>query len=340
MTSEILHKTFHILKKEQYSSIAEYDPNPNLVTDGADEGYQQLIDDICKRYSGRGGKGYGYFEEDTDNYPMSTIMQNYFVDKSQSFYDISKRMMNVLVKESSQETGATGGDVVITHYRDNGREYLLVAIVTEKTGSNRSGWSIKKTTFFDINNLRFAGRIDLTGWQNGDERYISFLKGTKSVSVYFKKFLGCNDELLASKETTKLTKAILNFAQEQNLSGETRDQFIEKVHNHLKEISDKEEEFILEVFVNAIWPEDPEVLETYLSSDEIKLSNGFIPDKRSLKSLTNFAGQTKTWRISFNRQAINDGDITYNKGEILIKNIPKELQASLEREIASDVDDE
>lgn len=267
---------------------------------------------------------------------MPSIMTDYFINHTKNFYDTTLRMMEVLKKNSEEQTAATGGDVVIAHYRDNKREYLLVAIVTEKSGSHRNGWKINKTSFFDVNNMRFAGRIDLTGWQNGDERYISFLKGSKSVSGYFKKFLGCNDELVATQETKKLTSAILEFAHKQNLPGEKREDFIDRVNHYLTEISNHDQEFVLETFANAVWPEAPDILETYLNSDEIKLSNGFIPDKRSLKTLTSFSGKTKTWRLNFSRQAINDGDIVYNDGQILIKNIPKELKNSLDREIASD----
>lgn len=340
MAAEILHRIFHVLKKKQHTSDATLEPNPDKATEGADEGYQQLIDDICDKYAARGGKGYGYFEEDEDSYPMSTIMRNYFVEKSHNFYDTSIRMMNVLKGKSETETGSTGGDVVITHYIDKEREYLLVAIVNERNGSYRSDWEIKKTTFFDVSNLKFAGRIDLTGWKNNDERYISFLKGSGSVSIYFKKFLGCNDELIASKETKKLTEAILNFAQSKDLSGEKRDQFIEKTHDYLKQISDNDQEFDIEVFANAIWSEKPDDLVSYLGSEEIKLSNGFIPDKRSLRSLTSFTGKTKSWRISFNRQAMNDGDIHYLDGVITIKNIPQDLRESLEREVSSENDEE
>lgn len=187
---EIKHVIVHISNKEQ-GEPTSVDPSPaeGQVTEAS----QRLIDDICERYAGRAGKGYGHFEDDHDSYPMSTIISDYIIHNTDDFYACSCRMVNHLSVRSSDQHMATGGYVLFAHIEVDQHEHMLVAVVTATIGSVVEGFDIRDSTYLDIAKLRVAGRIDLTAWQNGTERYISFLKGQDSVSSYFKKFLGCND---------------------------------------------------------------------------------------------------------------------------------------------------
>ena len=52
------------------------------------------------------------------------------------------------------------------------------------------GLSILDSPHLDMAGLQVAGRIDITAWQAGAERYISFLKGRGDVAGWFKRCLG------------------------------------------------------------------------------------------------------------------------------------------------------
>ena len=339
MPAHIKQIIFHVLNKEaNQTQIATFETNPEVDTETGGEGYQQLIDDLCKRYAGRAGKAYGYFEADTDNYPMQNIVSDYFVDKDQNFYDTSLRMISVLTEKARTETFATGGNVVISHYSETDSEYILVAIVNETNPSRKNGWRIEKTNVFDINNLKFAGRIDLTAWQSNAERYISFLKGSGDVSIYFKRFLGCDDTFIATTETKKLVQLLSRFVEEQRLEGADKEAFFEQADTFLKDLADQGNVFEPDIFANAVWPSEPEALQQVLADSEVQLSSGFIPDKRSLQKLTNFSGKTRYWNLGFHRKALSEGDIEYNpsNGTITIHNLPNDLIESLNKEVESD----
>ncbi|WP_337247519.1 nucleoid-associated protein [Proteus sp. G2626] len=322
---EVRNVVVHFLDKEQHGDATQIlSPTMNTVTNAS----QRLIDAICERYSGRTGKGYGHFEGDTDNYPMERIVADY-LNAPDSFYDISVRMMNHLVDRSQQETMATGGYVLFSHIIIGSHEHILIAMVNATTGSAiNDNFIIEDSVYLDIAKLRVAGRIDITAWQNGAERYISFLKGQSTVSNYFKRFLGCNDVLIAKQESEKLKNALQAFVTEQGLEAEEKESFLSRAFEHLRDLSKSTTPLNLDTFVNSVWPHDPDTLSAKLASEELELSDGFIPDGRIIRGLVSFKGKSQYWELKFDRAGINNGSVEYNEenNEIILRNISDELR--------------
>ena len=307
---------YHILNKKQYSSEGTLGINPNQLI--PNDSHRKFLDQLNKAYTGRAGKGYGIFNENEDIYPMPRLLREYLSDNN--FHNLTERMMNILLNKVNNQRLATGGKVFIIHYESENNIYILVAILSEKAGFLAQDWQITENEILDIEHLKFAGRVNLTAWQNNDEsRYISFLKGKDDVSEYFKEFLACNDALIASIETKKLVKFLEEFASDKQFSQEEKTDFFERAKNYLAHISDNNEPFVLETFSNQISPKEPQLLKERLGGEN-GVSDGFIPDKRSIKSLSTYTGKTKHWSLFFTRDAINNGDIYKVEGKIIINN--------------------
>ncbi|MCA8711833.1 nucleoid-associated protein, partial [Escherichia coli] len=199
-------------------------------------------------------------------------------------------------------------------------------------------FEIQESEYLDIAKLRVAGRIDLTGRQNGKERYISFLKGQNSVAGYFKKFLGCNDILIAKQETTKLRNALLEFATERGFEPEAREEFLNKAHEKLKNLNRSGEAFDTQVFANEIWPTAPELLVEKLTNDDLEFSDGFVPDGNVIRGLVSFKGKSKHWSLKFERAALHDGSVLYDSenDKLILTEIPDTLRSEILSELGEE----
>ena len=333
-TIEVKHVVVHILDKEQHGPASTRLSSSEKSVTGAS---QRLIDDICKRYSGRAGKGYGRFEGDLDNYPMERMAGDY-QNGTDDFYQSSCRMMRHLVERAQSENMATGGYVLFAHIMTERHEHLLIAMVNATTGSTiTDDLNIQDSVYLDIAKLRVAGRIDLTAWNEGAERYISFLKGQAEFSNYFKHFLGCNDVVIAARESEKLADALKVFASEKNLDETATAEFLGKAYERLQTLSKNKEPLSIDALANELWPQAPEELSGKLADEELGLSDGFIPDGRVIKRLVSFKGKSEHWKLEFDRAGVLDGSIEYNKedGIIILRNVPDELKEALEKETAS-----
>lgn len=325
----------HIMNKEQQGlATIVYCPHEKPVQQAS----QILCDALTERYSGRASKGYGKFEDDRDSFPMANIVDDYFVNQTHSFYDTSIRMINHLKARADEELMSTGGYVIIAHNEVNASHYLMVAILTSAVGSAVHDFDIQESEYLDIAKLRVAGRIDLTGRQDGKERYISFLKGQNSVAGYFKKFLGCNDILIAKQETTKLRDALLSFATEINLDPEEREDFLNRAHEKLKTLNRSGETFDTQIFANELWPGNPELLVAKLTNEDLQFSDGFVPDGTVIRGLVSFKGKSRNWSLKFDRAALHDGSVQYvaENDKLILSEIPDTLRDEILSELGEE----
>ncbi|UNH27377.1 nucleoid-associated protein [Moellerella wisconsensis] len=316
---------YHVLHKEQQGEgTLDLNPTPFVPN----QAHLNFLDALKKAYTSRAGKGFGTFDIDEDSYPMPRLLRDYL--SNGDFYDLSLRMMNILLNKINGQTLATGGKVFITDYEDQGHDYMLIAILSEKVAFTAQNWQMAENETLDIEHLKFAGRIDLTAWEADESRYISFLKGQGDIAGYFRDFLACNDALFANAETKKLVDSLTEFAAEKNLDLEAKSAFFEQAQFYLRQISDNNEPFILETFANRVWPEEPQTLKDKLGNANDGISDGFVPDKRSIRALSTYTGKTKHWRLSFDREAISSGHISAENDKIIINNPTEELLKAFE----------
>ena len=326
---------YHVLVKEQGSTDdVSVSLNPNVLP--VDDSTDKLLEQLTERYRGKAGKGYGIFEDNTDSYPTSTILEDYLdVNISDDFHFCTERLMNHLLAESQKQAGAKGGKVVFIHYSESNQEYFLVAILTEKLGLMAKDWGLTQDDILNFENLRFAGRINISSWQNKGSkqpRYISFLRGQGEVSGYFKSFMGCSDVLMASQETKVLVEQIKSFATSKNLNSDERAHLTANAKEYLQELADNKPQplqFSMHAFTNRVWPDEPQDLvdffESYGEEHDCHISNGFVPDKRSLRGLVVQSYRTKHWAFSFDDDAIKNHAVQVVDGKVIFHKPPQDI---------------
>ncbi|AOY00666.1 nucleoid-associated protein [Jeongeupia sp. USM3] len=293
---------------------------------------QQLVDQLVDRYSERSGKGYGRFEDDEDGFPVQRLLRQHVVDGAVDFVTLSKLLMQQLLARIEAEPLAAGGYVVIARLEHAGSDYLFIALASEAIGTAiGDGLSIVDSPYLDLTALRVAGRIDLSAWLRGVERCISFLKGRGDVANYFKLFLGCNDVVIALKETQKLVQGLTQFAEREQLPAPQRDALFERAHGMLDEAGDAGAPLSLDQLVEQAWPDAPGLLREALNDDESRIASDFVPDRRAIRPLTHFKAKADHWKIEFDRNSLRSGQVIYDRdnGTLILTEIPEGLRRAL-----------
>lgn len=336
VNSAIIHK----LIKEPHGKASVSERKDELpLTDPV----KKLVIDIQELYRNRTGKGYGRFETDEINYPSSTILSSCFETEDIDFVEASKKLLSVLANKASPVGLATGGFVLMAHIsNESGVGWFVAAIINniESTAIDEKTFEVKDTVHVDLANLRVAGRVCLTDWLNDDEdiRYIGFLKQRGKISDYFKEFLGCSELIVNAEETKKLVSTLKSFAKGKGLDQQKEDDFLQKAYDYCKEKNESDEPLSLDGLANAVWSDNPDELKKTFVDNDVQISDGFVPDKRSLNSLVKMKYRTKYWSLDLDRHAISEGHAHYNqqKGELTLKNLPDAFKAELDRELDDD----
>ncbi len=332
----------HELIKEQHKPASKSLRKSEL--DSSNKNVEKLIVDILGLYEKMPSKSYGRFEKDDVAYPTPSIFRSVFQKKAISFLTASIKLMDVLQSTSNLVPLAKGGFVVMAHVtNENNTDLFVVAMVNNVAGNaiDKKTFDVLETVHVELQNLRVAGKVNLTDWIAGgeDKRYINFLKykGDK-VSEYFKNFLGCNNDIVASKETRKLVDAVKLFAQTEKLDEKSAADFYRRVNDYCRHCADQKDVLSLDGLSNAAWPDQPKKLSDYLATEEIEISSDFIPDKRSLKSLIKIHGKTPFWSVNIDRLAFANGNAKYDpeREALILYNLPNNLREDLICETIND----
>lgn len=338
LENEIVNVIVHSLNKTDGGFVI--DDRKQVLEVG--DTIQRLIDQLAKIYAAKTGKSHGRFEADVDNYPVSKFLDSYYNVGDSDFVATTLQMAEAL-KKTARGTASTGGHVFFAHFKRAADQshYFIVAILNDELGAalNKSK-EVVDALHLDIKGFRLAGRVNLTSWSGGGDKYLSFIKGRgqDKVSEFFKLFLGCNNSIAAVLETQKLGTVLELFTVSQGMEEEQREEFLQSAYTVCKRYADKDVPFEVDAFANEVWPANPGELSSSFEESGLDISDGFIPDKRSLSSLVKFSGATKTWRLTFDRAALSNDEIEFNIEDetLVIKKLPEELIARLRVEVSQD----
>lgn len=331
----IIHKVIvHTLQKDNGEFIVDSRDEVLKVSDIV----QRLIDKLAQLYATKTGKEYGRFEVDEANYPVSTFLKDYLANKV-DFVQASLEMCGTLMRESKQ-TATPGGHVFFAHFTRAAAadkdEYFIVAILNDELGTALKNKEVVDSVHLDIKGFRLAGRVNITKWRGHSDTYLSFLKGRgqEKVSGFFKTFLGCNNSVPAASETKNLAQLLEDFAEQRQMLDNQKSEFLRKAYVICKGYADEDRPFELEVFANELWPESPEELSVWVMNSGVNISDGFVPDKRSLNRLVKFSGKSKHWRLDFDRIALDNKEVVFDKarGTLTISALPEDLLQRMVRE--------
>lgn len=333
MLSQIFHVAIHDLRRKAENDF-EFVVGRNDLKKGST--VVRVVDELHRLYARRSSKSHGKFSADSANFPTQSFIRSYVEQGATDFEALTTSLMTTLVAQARRKPGATGGHVFFVHFEDEARQFIMIAIVNDRLGAAiTKDFDVSDVTTLDLDGFRFAGRINLTSWLNGEERYVGFLKGKGDVAEYFKEFLGCDTTVQDRQDTQSLVAALKYFAEMQKMGVADRDEFLQKAKNICDVSARKREELELTAFTNELFPREPALLLTVLTDDARKINDGFIPDRRALATLVRFKAKTPLWSIEFEREAVTQGKIRYNAGanSLTLNDIPAELAAELKANI-------
>jgi nucleoid-associated protein YejK len=226
---------------------------------------------------------------------------------------------------------ATGGYVVFAHYTFQNEDFLMIVMLNNKKQYNiNDDLSIDEIFSLDIEKLDVANSINITRWDAAEETYLSFARGRKDISNYFRRFIGCTDQTSAKQSSELLKGAFLDYVGELDLDNSEKEDLRNRVFNYCITQTRKKEDISLHHISSMIDEENPELFQEFASSEEYRVSPFVKGHSKTLKSLKFYVYRSKKLTIEFDSGLMNES-IFYNekRNELKIKNIPDELRNQL-----------
>jgi nucleoid-associated protein YejK len=162
----------------------------------------ELISNVKQVYYKKSNPSYGVFNENILSYPFQILLKRYIDDPTQ-FYSFTIDAMNHLLGLINDVSQATGGYVLFAHYGLQEEDFIITVMLNNKRQYNISdNLSIEEIFSLDIDKLDVANFVNVTRWIKGADTYLSFARGHKEISNYFRNFIGCTDQISAKQSST------------------------------------------------------------------------------------------------------------------------------------------
>lgn len=293
-----------------------------------------FVENLKKVYYRNSNPNYGIFDSNDSAYPFQSMLKLY-TDNSSTFYDFTKDAMNHLLGIINAIPQATGGYVIFAHYAINNEDFAMSVMLNNKMQYNiNDKLGIEEIFSLDIEKLDVANFVNITRWRNCEETYLSFARGRKEISNYFRQFIGCTDQTSALQSSQQLKRAFLDYLlfleAEQKITQEEEEDLRNKVFNYCMERTKQKEDISLGHISSMIDNEKPTLFAEFASDEKYRVSANIKGHSKTLKNLKYYIYNSKDLSISFDSNLINKS-IFFNEeiNELRITNIPEGLKRQL-----------
>lgn len=264
--------------------------------------------------------------------------------------DVGIDQLAIAMGKVSSES-ACGGYVIFTQYQDDKFEYLLVGLVTNRTGiyfnENLSPTQMREV---DLGKLHQAAKINITSFQLEKDSYLSFMGGKdKADAAFFTSAFGCTDVVASKKSTSELIRATRDFCS-QNGMQDQREQVVDDVVSYLSsQRSDKQSANLpdVEQILNSHVPsEQAETLtgtfSKFANGNEYSVSQEFQPHNHTLTAITKVKAKADNWSLDFSKKSLglegSGKDIEFDEqtNSIHLKRLPSRVVEQIKQALLAE----
>ncbi|BBB26546.1 nucleoid-associated protein [Amphritea japonica] len=306
------------LIKEADDSVATISEKGGPL-DVSDPMAQQLFNALVTAYGRRSTLTHGSFnQENSEGYPFISGFENFIkgpVDEGK-FLHLCDQALAQLAASLQQPSArsATGGYAIFIYYSSDVFDYLLIALVRDKTGlAFDEELNPTKVIEVDLEKLHQAAKINITTYKEDSDSYLSFI-GTRqqgNITHYFSNALGCTDVVPSKKSTSDLIRASEDFCRRYQLQ-EKQDEIVEDVVSYLsRQREDRQSAYLPDVekiFDDHLPPEHVEkatgAFGKFANSEDYQVSQEFQPHTSTINAYTQVKTKMDNWQLDFARRSL------------------------------------
>lgn len=301
--------------------------------------HQHFMQEVKQVYYNKSNPVYGAFDTSQDDYPYQTFLHSYLAG-SLCFYEFSVKAVVHFENVMNQVTLATGGYVLFCHFEMEA-DFIAVIVLNDKESYMITDTlDVNANARLDIERLDVANFTNCCKWQRQEAVYLSFTRGKKEVSNYFRRFVGCTDYASARQSAANLKRAIHDYLFQSSFGGKRAEAAREEVFAYCEQQIKGGEDLQLRFISSLINADNPDDFALFASGEKYQVSAVF-KGHVSLRSLKYYSFTSKELTLVFDRRLLND-TVIYDeaKNSLLIKNIPTFLQNQLTKRLPISESDE
>lgn len=225
----------------------------------------------------------GVFDDSKGYNAFQSALIEPFLNGDISFIEFSKKATGELADKIPLQ--AEGGILVFMNFiSSDSTQFLTIAMLEHSTQYKENvDLSIEALETLATEKLARAVKIDVMDYQGTDldTQYLSFIKGTRSISKFFQKFVGATDLKSAAKNVKILHDTVVDYCTDLGLTPRETDDVKMRIKEYLENVRRENEEVSLSVVGGLIDQNNSDGFEEYIQEHDLEVSDRFIIDKPS-----------------------------------------------------------
>lgn len=227
---------------------------------------------------------------------------------------------------------SAGGYVLFIRYKEICHEYLFVLMLNDRLGASvTKKLLVEDSLHLDMSKLYVAGRINITHWKDEiakpvGHKYVSFIRGRRSISDYFIDFIGCTNITKPKEATNKIIDILNDYIRENEYEGDDKSRCHKIAGNYLKEcVSENNREASLETLSLRLDEENPGQFFEFASNEKNQMDSLFKVDNPTLGRLFGVKFKQGGLAITMSEEYVKE-HVTIKDGIMTVKDVPQKLQ--------------
>ena len=292
-----------------------------------------LFEQLKQSYLRSSQKQYGFFDNTLQENPLPQWLREQHEGKS-AFDSLSQRAMSHLQQqpEKTDEVFSTHLLFAIETIMDQEQFYVFWITHTEALNITND-LDVTLNLHIDSSKLHYACKLQIEEWlEEESPKYLSLMtsRGNKPLADAFTQFTGFTAGIDLVEQTGEFLNIVDQYAD--TLEPDRVSEYKNTVIYYCVQQDRQGAPVVFEELSNQVNEKAPEHFASFVSERQQDDKNEIHTDRSSLKRYIRFFGRDNHMSISFAADMFGS-DICYDeqKGELLIKKIPKSLRQQLAR---------
>ena len=290
--------------------------------------HQAFMSELKDAYYKKSNPIYGVFDAAADSFPYQKFIGDYLAGKI-TFLEFTDKAVTHFETIINGIPQATGGYVLFCDFETTDKFITAIVLNDKESYFITETLDISNEFILDIGKLDVANFVNCSKWQEGQDVYLSFTKGKKDVSNYFKTFIGCTDFTSAKESSENLKRALTDYLRQEGMDAAAIEQTKAAIFSYCERQMKKKEDIHLDFVSSLINQEEPEKFREFAAGESYQVSAAF-KGHSSLRSLKYYSYKSKDLVIEFDSKLLGDKVIyDQKKDQLIIKQVPADLKQQL-----------
>ena len=217
---------------------------------------------------------------------------------------------------------------MILHYIFREHDFLITIMLdkSDQFTVHDDSLGIEKLKTLDLDKIARGSRLNITRWINENSLYLSFIKGTRTLSNYFINFIGATDITSSKENIKKLYNSVNNYLHSTTYTRNKKEKIKERITDYFTDCYQNDRLVELNSISAIISADSPNLFLDYLEETEDDISDNIkIVKSDDFSVFKSSKVKGDGFELHYDRKLLKSNKLIAQNGKIVISGVSEDI---------------